>query len=317
MFGYDEIHAAVAPEHIPTDGRDIDLPQLDPDHRLGIGRDGEGTFVLVGPGQATARRLKGHQFRFEPWSELVDRRSSVVLKDVCVLRFWPADDEAEVRDAVSAVFAGLVEMALSTPDALGGAIEAMEGLFESGLKSRVSRHTEIGLAGELLVIAESVCSSALASRWHSRADGTFDFSAQGERLEIKTTTGAERMHWFSSGQLAPIPGVCTTFVSVILPVVEVGSTVASVFAGLSGLTAEEKSRVRRVIIDTAKEPPEVLTSVVFDRDAARASLLHLVSDSVPVPATAPGVGRMRWEATLTSDSPGPANGCGFVAILGF
>lgn len=316
MFDYNGIHAAIGPEHVPVADADIDLPELDQASRLGVGRDGERAFVFVGPGQATARTLEGRQFRFDPWRELVDRRSGVVLKDVCVLRFRAAD-EVEVRNAVAAVFAGLVDLARSTPSVLGDAIEAMEGLFESGLRSGLSRDTEIGLAGELLVIAESTEPSALVSTWHSRAEGQFDFSAQGERLEVKTTTSPTRVHWFGSGQLAPIPGVCTSFVSVVFPIVEVGSTVASLFSSLSGLTLEERARVRAVIVETAKEPPEVITSVVFDRDAARASLLHVASDCVPVPVTVPGVGRMRWEATLEPDSRGPGVTCGFVAALGY
>jgi hypothetical protein len=287
MFDYPTVHSAVAPLNVPKRAGDIDLPQLDPDRRLGVGRASDGAFVLVGPGQATARILTGRQFSFDPWKELVDRRSNVVLKDVCVLRFRPIDDETEVRDAVAAVFLGLVELALSTPNALGDAIEAMESLFESGLKSRVSRETEIGLAGELLVIAESADSSRLATTWHTKSEGQFDFSEQGERLEVKTTTGAERVHWFSSGQLEPIPGVCTSFISIILPVVEAGSTVASLFASLSNLTERETARVRSIIINTAKEPPEILTSIVFDRTAARASILHIAPSQVPTPTRAP------------------------------
>jgi hypothetical protein len=218
---------------------------------------------------------------------------------------------------VAAVFAGLVDLARSTPESLGDAVEAMEGLFEAGLRSGLSRDTEIGLAGELLVIAESVDPSALVRSWHSRAEGQFDFSTQGERLEVKTTTGSARVHWFGSAQLTPIPGVCTSFVSVVLPIVEVGSTVASVFSSLSGLTPEDKARVRTVIIEIANEPPEVITSVVFDREAARASLLHVASDCVPVPIAAPGVGRMRWEATLEPDARGPGGACGFAAALGY
>lgn len=315
MFDYAAVYAAIAPEHVPADDQDIDLPQLDQARRLGIGRDGGRSFVFVGPGQPTGLTLEGRQFRFDPWTDLVDRRSSIVLKDVCVLRFQPVDD-VEVRDAVAVVFAGLVELADSTPDALGRTIQNMEALFESGLRSHVSRDTEIGLAGELLVIAESADPSALAKTWHSKAAGQFDFSAQGERLEVKTTTGSERIHWFGSGQVAPIPGVCTSFVSVVLPIVETGSTVASVFATMSGLTPEDKARVRTVIIDTAMEPPEVITSVVFDRDAARASILHVASDWVPMPVTTPGVGRMRWEATIAPGSPGPAGNCEFARSLG-
>jgi hypothetical protein len=309
MFGFREIRAALADGQVPLDELDIKLPELDVAPRIGVGRGGDRSYALVGPGQATGSSRRGQQFSFEPWKDLVDSGSGAVLKDVCVLRFWPIDDTDEIRQAVAAVFAGLVDLGRTSPTSLGSAIAAMETLFESGLTSRLSREVEIGLAGELLVIAEAKDPSAFVSMWHSAFDAQFDFSAQGERLEVKTTSGAERLHWFSSGQVTPIPGVCTSFVSVLLPRVEIGSTIASVFADLARLTAAERARVRNVIIDVAKEPPEVLTSVVFDRDAARASMLHVAAGAIPTPLSVPGVGKIDWEATIASDPPGPPASC--------
>lgn len=316
MFGFPEIRFATSPDHVPADERDIDLPALEGHHRIGVGRGGDESYVLVGPGQAQSLGVEGTRYHFEPWKELVDSRSGAVLRDVCVLKFWPIDDTDEIREAIAAVFAGLIELARSSPTSLGSAVAAMSSLFESGLRTQVDRETEIGLAGELLVIAEATDPSSMAVMWHSRADGQFDFSTQGERLEVKATTGANRVHWFASGQVAPIPGVCTTFMSILLPLVEVGSTVASVFASLNGLTAEQLARVRNVVIDVAKEPPELLTSVIFDRDAARASMLHFPAASVPAPQGAPGVGRINWEATIDGNTAGAAPSCRVVRVLG-
>jgi hypothetical protein len=315
MFAFAEIQLAIAPNRVPADGRDIELPELDTTLQIGVGRGGDDSYVLVGQGQATAPALRGQRFTFDPWMELVDRGSGTVLKDVCVLKFWPVDDLDEIRSAIAAVFAGLIELATSSPSSLGSAIAAMESLFEAGLSSRVPRETEIGLAGELLLIAESPEPSTLVAMWHSRADSMFDFSAQGERLEVKTTTAAERVHWFSSGQLRPIPGVCTTFVSLLLPLVEVGTTIASLYADLTHLTADERARVRSVILDVAHEPPEMLTSVVFDRGAAATSTLHILPGAVPAPTGAPGVGRIRWEATVGPEADRPDSSCGLVRAI--
>ncbi|OAB88675.1 hypothetical protein AWH69_02455 [Janibacter melonis] len=246
--------------------------------------------------------------------ELVDNASGVRLSDVCVLRFRPLD-ESDVMDAVAAVFEGLIQLTRSTPGMLGDVIATMEALFESGLKSRVARETEVGLAGELLVLAEAVDIPALVDTWHTKAEGRFDFSSQGERLEVKTTTSSDRVHWFSSEQLAPIPGACTTFISTLLPLVESGSTIASVFAGMNALTLQERARVRSIIIDVAKEPPEILTSIVFDREAARRSLRHFTVQGVPTPVPVQGVGRMRWEAKIEA-FPTPPAACRFSSTLG-
>lgn len=313
-FGFQEIRSAIEPGNVPTGDRDINLPALHQEMRLGVGRDGGQAFVLVGPGQPTARTLEGRQFRFDPWMELVDNASGVRLRDVCVLRFRPLD-KSDVMDAVAAVFEGLIQLTRSTPGVLGDVIATMEALFESGLKSRVARETEVGLAGELLVMAEAVDISTLVQTWHTKAEGRFDFSSQGERLEVKTTTSSERVHWFSSEQLSPIPGACTTFISTLLPLVESGSTIASMFSGMSALTSQERARVRSIIIDVTKEPPELLTSVVFDREAARRSLRHFTAQGVPTPVPVRGVGRMRWEANIDA-FPRPPVGCRFSSTLG-
>lgn len=314
ILGFQDVRSAIEPSNVPDTDRDINLPALEPKTRIGVGRDGGRAFVLVAPGQPTAQTLEGRHVRFDPWMELVDSASGITLKDVCVLRFRPMD-ESGVKDAVAAVFEGLIQLTRSTPDALGDVIVTMQDLFESGLKSGVARETEIGLAGELLVVAEAVDMSALVQSWHTKAEGRFDFSSQGERLEVKTSTLPERVHWFSSEQLTPIPGACTTFISVLLPLVESGSTVASMFVGMDTLTAQDRARLRRIIINVAKEPPELLTSVVFDREAARQSLRHFGVQGVPTPVPVPGVGRMRWEAMIDS-SVSPPHGCRFVTSLG-
>ena len=287
---------------VPSGFSDVSLGFLDPMAAVGTGRGGEGSYVFVGPGQPTTPVVRSNHHELHPWVNLEDRQSGTVLKDVCVLRFQSQDDD--VLDAIAAVFVGLLELAVVSPDALGAAILDMAALFESGLRSRVSREIEVGLAGELIAIAHARQPGPLVARWHSQPADPFDFSATGERIDVKTTTGSARVHWFSDSQIRGIPGVTISFLSVILPVVEVGSTIASVFARLSNLTSAERSRVRQVIIDTAKEPPETLTSVVFDETAAVASWLLVSAPDVPTPnLTVPGVGAMRWEATLDGCPP--------------
>ena len=316
MFSYDQIRSAVAAASVPALPEDISLPVISSAARIGVGRDGSGSFVLVGPGQASALVLEGKHYRFEPWTDLIDRKSGSPLRDVCVLRFKHDSPDDSVTNAVVAVFAGLVETAASAPTSLGRTIGEMTHLFEMGLRASASPETELGLAGELLVILEAVHPVALAHCWHKDFHAQFDFSTQGERLEVKTTSGPERIHWFSSGQLAPIPGVCTSFVSIVMPRVEVGSTVASLFERTQTMPSDVRAHIRSVILDAAKAPPELLTSVVFDAAAGRASLLHVSPSAIPSPVRADGVGRMRWEATLPTSSEAPAPGCGFRDLVG-
>ena len=120
---------------------------------------------------------------------------------MCVLRFRTADEERSETHGGGLRWPRRPWHS-QPPAALGDAIHAMAGLIHSGLRSGLHADTEIGLPGD--------CWLSRIPRSHrlvnsgSRGRGKFDFSAQGERLEVKTTTGAARVHWFSSGQLGPI-----------------------------------------------------------------------------------------------------------------
>lgn len=315
MIGIDDVRASIREVPAGISAPDIELAALDLAMTIGTGRGGDGTFVFVGPGDAGAREIRGRYHSFRPWTNLVDGRTGAPLVDVCILRLEPPEAAPEVAEAVSAIFTGLVELARTSPSTLAQAIEAMGSLFESGLVGTISRETEVGLAGELLTIAQSSDPSRLIEMWHSGPEDLFDFSAQGERIDVKTTTGSERTHWFSSGQVRPVPGVCTTFISIALPAVEVGATIASTFAEMTGLTEAERARVRAIVTGIAKQPPELLVNVVFDPVAARAGRLHVSAADVPAPTSAPGVGRIRWEATLDPDAVTPPT-CGVSSLLG-
>lgn len=63
-----------------------------------------------------------------------------------------------------------------------------------------------GLWGELFYMRECGGFTFWAPYWHSDLNRIFDFSTTLKRLEIKTTTGPERIHRFSHQQLYAIQG---------------------------------------------------------------------------------------------------------------
>ena len=179
----------------------------------------------------------GTRFEFKPATDLRPVGSDARLDDVCILRFTPADPWDGLKAAVAAVFTGLASTGRVSPLDLGPAIHALRALFEADLRSQVAREVEIGLAGELLAISGAADREALAERWHSAVDDTYDFSANGERLEIKTTAASSAFTGSRLSQVAGIPGVCTSFLSVLLPVIAHGITVKDLFESLTDLPA--------------------------------------------------------------------------------
>ncbi len=60
-----------------------------------------------------------------------------------------------------------------------------------------------GLWGELLVIEQSAMPEMLIDAWHRNANDKFDFTLGKDKIEVKSTSGDERKHSFSIGQLNP------------------------------------------------------------------------------------------------------------------
>jgi len=63
-----------------------------------------------------------------------------------------------------------------------------------------------GLWAELFVIESSADPTALLRYWHSEPEGRFDFNADAEKLEVKSSAALERVHTFALEQLNPPTG---------------------------------------------------------------------------------------------------------------
>jgi len=67
--------------------------------------------------------------------------------------------------------------------------------------SDAPKKTIQGLWGELLVIERSFNPQNLIDYWHNDPLEKFDFNASTEKVEVKTSTNFERIHYFSAEQL--------------------------------------------------------------------------------------------------------------------
>lgn len=84
---------------------------------------------------------------------------------------------------------------------LASKIENLLSIF-SKLKRR-PEHKLQGLWAELLLIEQSVNPSVTAKAWHSQPDSKYDFTMGGDKIEVKSTKGENRVHHFSLDQLNP------------------------------------------------------------------------------------------------------------------
>lgn len=87
-----------------------------------------------------------------------------------------------------------------TDQSLLEAFQTLCDLFRTPAVADIQRG-RIGLWGELFVMRETTGYSTLVPFWHTEPSRKFDFSSGNRRLEIKATTGKDRVHRFSHGQL--------------------------------------------------------------------------------------------------------------------
>ncbi len=115
---------------------------------------------------------------------------------------------AEVFQVTCRVLEHLQEPGVTFAVAVARSLDALAEILEA--RAGLSLEKQTGLFGEMLVML------ALATEPGSTADPTFwrgylaeehDFCLASQDLEVKTTTGEQRVHWISSEtQLLPTPG---------------------------------------------------------------------------------------------------------------
>lgn len=81
-----------------------------------------------------------------------------------------------------------------------GFFDALRRLFSTDAEPDAA-NAQQGLWGELYVMRATRGFRFLAHHWHTDVNQTFDFSAVGKRIEVKTSTAHERIHRFAHTQI--------------------------------------------------------------------------------------------------------------------
>jgi len=210
----------------------------------------------------------------------INQGSKGTISPAFILSFLVTNDE-ELK-AISAVFSGLYEFNRSYPET-SKATDAAQG-FEDYLtkfpKLGMSREIEVGLFGELSVIAASKNNRDLISGWHSTPSSTFDFSFNSARLEVKTSTRPTRVHWLRSTQSLIKPEENVFYLSVYAPEDNSGFTLMDLINHIKQSTSEVKfqelsEKLSYYEIDKAK--------IKFDFSQTIRSFKFIDSESIPLP----------------------------------
>ena len=109
-------------------------------------------------------------------------------------------------------------------------VDHLSAMFEKARRARA--RTVAGLFGELYVLSNGADTVATVSAWRADVGDRFDFAVGDFRLDVKVTTGRQRIHSFSFDQCNPARGLV--------------AVVASLFAQEVGAGVSMRSLIRQV-----------------------------------------------------------------------
>ncbi len=175
--------------------------------------------------------------------------------------------------------------------------------------SDAPRKTVQGLWAELFLIKQSRVPRMLVEYWHVNPEEKFDFNASDERIEVKSNTKMERVHFFSAEQLSPPDNVQVLVASLLLKQTNAGISFQSLVDEIAANLSDNLELVRKLhstVCKTLGASLEDSIAVKYDPILAMESLrffryqdiMKIESDDIP-----PGVSEVRYRSDLSHVSP--------------
>ncbi len=311
----EQVLEALSGSHV-LNSDEIALPIWESEDPFGIGLDSDACFILVLRACEMIGDIAGSHFSFNT-NVNINVRGNGLFENVSVLRVSSRTTDDVDIEAIAAVFLGLIEISRDKSVSLSGVIASFETLFETGKSNQTSRETLIGLVGELLVILNASNKEYVLSCWSSGERDRFDFSNAGERIEVKATTAAERIHHFNSKQVPGPLGCQVLIASVLVSEVEVGQILSTLIDAIKDQLSfvSSKAKLLEKTMLVLKGPIENQTNLVFDIATSANSVMFFSVEVVPRPIQKNGVIAMEWTALMPPASLVESSGPLVSAVL--
>lgn len=288
----------------------IPIPEC-PDFRVAVDIDGFPVLLLPAFGTTNKLEFKNRRLKYLQFESAVECKvkedKNTSFKKFSLVTFMSND-----RD-LQKYFFQISENLVKTLQSKSGYVE---------LASTLNKYIEIfrtltdapintaqGLWAELFVIESSGSPELLLSYWHNSPDDKFDFNAGKEKIEVKSTSGSERVHEFSSEQLNPIPDSQVLVASLFTRQVHSGVSIQDLMQNIALKIQNDNDLIEKmnfVIGKTLGNSLEQSIKIKFDYDISRTSLRFYrhqdVSkvEKVYIPAEVSGV---QYKSDLSSISP--------------
>jgi hypothetical protein len=131
-----------------------------------------------------------------------------------------------------------------------------------------------GLWAELILIEQSKKPETLINYWHNIPEEKFDFNADSEKIEVKSSSNLERVHIFTAEQLNPTIDCQVIIASVFTKQVSNGLNILHLLDKIDKriVEMELKEKIFRIVSKTLGNTFEQTTKIKYDYDLAKNSL---------------------------------------------
>ena len=131
-----------------------------------------------------------------------------------------------------------------------------------------------GLWAELILIEQSKKPETLINYWHNIPEEKFDFNADNEKIEVKSSSNLERVHIFTAEQLNPTIDCQVIIASIFTKQVSNGLNILDLLDKIDKRIEEMelKEKIFRIVSKTLGNTFEQTTKIKYDYDLAKNSL---------------------------------------------
>jgi hypothetical protein len=152
--------------------------------------------------------------------------------------------------------------------------------------SKPPRQKLQGLWAELLIIERSLHPETIINAWHNSPAAKYDFTLGQDKIEVKSTSAEERIHYFSLDQLNPSPNSRLLIASVIVRESGHGSgglSVRNLYERICVRVSSINARLQlyTVMAETIGNDWKKLDNTFFDYTEASDTLAFFDANDVP------------------------------------
>ena len=202
-------------------GSDITVLKFDEKLKVAIGYSDNGSVFFGCPQVGEIQGFRKGRAKLEV-SQSIDLKERGVVEPALALSFLVSSEE-ELR-AISTIFSGLYDLNLNSngTEKATLAAQGFEDYFADLPRIGLTSELEIGLFGELCILSATSKKEELVRGWHSSPEATYDFTFNGNHLEVKTSTRPTRLVWLRGSQTIRDADPGLTYLSVYAPLDDAG-----------------------------------------------------------------------------------------------